>query len=151
MRRHFCVLLLCRGNGCARAGYPGVYARVASSEAMSWIKETACSLSRLDSCSLRLSNYTTSTPNTNGNHLSDNQPTPSPSETYSSSSSPSDINDDVSNGLNQPIPSSSSTFAQTVSPSISPPPTPQPTTTTNFYDSIICYWQATVDWFQNLW
>jgi hypothetical protein len=143
---------LCRGNGCARVGYPGVYARVASSEAIRWIKENACPLSRIDSCSLRLSNNISSPSSTDEDNSYDNQPIPSHSETSSSSSpSPSNTNDDVSNGPNhkpyQPTPSPS----PTASPSSSPAPTPQPTSTTNFYDSLVDYWQAAVNWLNNLW
>jgi len=48
------------GVGCAEAKYPGVYSRVASSDAVDWLKKEACKLSGIEPCSLTFSSNSTS-------------------------------------------------------------------------------------------
>jgi len=42
------------GVGCARASYPGVYARTAFPKALDWIQSTACSMSEHSPCQLKI-------------------------------------------------------------------------------------------------
>ena len=48
-----------RGVGCAEARYPGVYSRVASSDALDWLKREACKLSGIEPCSLTFASNST--------------------------------------------------------------------------------------------